>query len=93
MALDLPRQREGKVLAAIGPLGQLVDCHVILEEQHALIDSEASGCVQEELLAPQLMISLRQPTILRCPTGSAWTRLPFEKYPLVVNSSAVGAQM
>jgi hypothetical protein len=93
MALDLPRQREGKVPAAIGPLGQLVDCHVILEEQHALIDSEASGCVQEELLAPQLMISLRQPTILRCPTGSAWTRLPFEKYPLVVNSSAVGAQM
>jgi hypothetical protein len=79
MALDLPRQREGEVPAAIGPLGQLVDCHVILEEQHALIDSEASGCVQEELLAPQLMISLRQPTILRCPTGSAWTRLPVEK--------------
>jgi hypothetical protein len=93
MALDLPRQREGKVLAAIGPLGQLVDCHVILEEHHALIDSEASGCAQEELLAPRLMISLMQPTILRCPAGSAWTRLPVEKYPSVVNSSAVGAQM
>jgi hypothetical protein len=66
MALDLPRQREGKVPAAIGPLGQLVDCRVILEEHHALIDSEASGCAQEELLAPpadDLLKAARDPEV------------------------------
>jgi hypothetical protein len=60
MALDHPSQCEGKVPAAIEPLRQLVDCHVILEEHHALIDSEASGCAQEELLAPRWSASQRE---------------------------------
>jgi hypothetical protein len=60
MALDLPSQCEGKVPAAIEPLGQLVDCHVILEEHHALIDSEASGGAQEELLAPRWSASQKE---------------------------------
>jgi hypothetical protein len=60
MALDLPSQCEGKVPAAIVPLGQLVDCRVILEEHHALIDSEASGRSQEELLAPRWSASQKE---------------------------------